>query len=301
MADILGFVQKHLRFKLLIVSIIVAIGLLVSLLIPESNFLNFFFFPVILAGYFLSTRGGVGTAVGSLFLVGLILYNKGPEYLHPGAVLWNYVSWSCILILAGYMTGKLSDRSNRLYQDVIAALATSVGSEHPDLHAHCLRVSSMAVEIATEMNLGSEDKRQIALAGMLHDFGKVALHAEFLDKEGILTEEERLHVQEHTEIAANVLGPIEMLADVLPLVRYHHENINGEGYYHKTQKEIPLGSRIIAVADVFDAMTSERPYRKAMGKEAVIEKIEAESGKKFDPVVVEAFLKIKRDEKKDQT
>lgn len=289
----------RLPLKLLIIFIIVVNGLVVSYVVPGSfGFVNLFFFPVILAGYFLSTKGGVGAAIGSALMVALILGNRSPEYLHARGFLWQYITWACILLVAGYLTGSLSDRSNRLYRDVITALAMGIETHDPRLHAHSLRVSSLAVEIARTMELSAEDQRQIALGGMLHDYGKAALHKEFLQKEGMLNDEERRHVEQHPQIASNLLATVQVLADVLPLVRYHHEHIDGEGYYGKKQKDIPLGSRIIAVADVFDALTSPRSYHKPIRESEAIEKIKRDASKHFDPKVVDAFLKSQKTKKK---
>jgi len=133
---------------------------------------------------------------------------------------------------------------------------------------------------------------KIRLAGQVHDIGKIGVRESVLDKLGKLTDEEYQHVKIHPEIGEHILAPIVEDEEILKVVRHHHERYDGTGYPDRLKGEqIPLGARILAVADAYDAVTSERPYREAMSAEAARNEIKRSEGIQFDPVVAAAFLK----------
>jgi putative nucleotidyltransferase with HDIG domain len=130
-------------------------------------------------------------------------------------------------------------------------------------------------------------------AGLLHDIGKLGTPAELIDKSDRLTAEEQQIVNEHPSIGERILEPIEAYAEIIPIVRQHHEWFNGKGYPEGLAGEaINLGARILAVADVYDALSSERPYRAAMDPDQVLQIMKEKSGSHFDPVVVDAFFEF---------
>jgi putative nucleotidyltransferase with HDIG domain len=150
-----------------------------------------------------------------------------------------------------------------------------------------------ATAIARELSLPEEEVENIRLAALLHDIGKVGAKESILNKPGRLTDEEGDHIRSHPLIAASILEPITPLKDIIGYVKHVHEDYDGSGYPDGlTAEEIPLGARIIAVADVFDAMTSARPYRPAMAEDVVFDHLRNEVGKQFDPVMVKAFLEV---------
>jgi putative nucleotidyltransferase with HDIG domain len=147
-----------------------------------------------------------------------------------------------------------------------------------------------SVSIANELGLEAEEKEKVKLAGLLHDIGKIGTHTEILRKVGGFTEEDRRQIQKHPEVGANIISAVEHLAPLHPIILHHHERFDGNGYPVGLRGEaIPLGARIIAVADAFDAMTSARPYRPAKSKELAIAEMRSESGFQFDPRVLDAF------------
>ncbi len=142
------------------------------------------------------------------------------------------------------------------------------------------------------MNFTEEQLCHIRRGALLHDIGKLGIPDEILHKPGSLTEQELTIMRTHTQIAYNLLSPIDYLKPALNIPYYHHEKWDGTGYPHKLKGEdIPLEARIFAIIDVYDALSHDRPYRKAWPKQKVIEYILSESGKHFDPNVVEIFIK----------
>ena len=158
------------------------------------------------------------------------------------------------------------------------------------LASHCHRVANYAVRIAEVLRLKEEQQSIIYYAGLLHDIGKIQVDKQILEKPSALTVQERRIVEKHPEWGKVILGNICCLELVVPLVYYHHERYDGTGYPHNLKKnEIPLGSKILSVADAFDAMTSSRTYRKTLSTNEALEELKRCSGKQFDPFIVRAF------------
>jgi diguanylate cyclase (GGDEF)-like protein/PAS domain S-box-containing protein len=186
--------------------------------------------------------------------------------------------------------------------DVAAALdlrsiaAVGAASEIKDryIRGHQERASLWAAALAEDMGLSSEQVRNIRIAGLLHDIGKVTINDGILNKPGKLTEEEFAKVKQHAPNGATImLSEAEALQRLAAIVRYHHEHFDGKGYPDGIAgDQIPLEARIMSVVDVFDAMTHERSYRKALSKEEAIAEIERGAGTQFDPAVVKAFLAL---------
>jgi putative nucleotidyltransferase with HDIG domain len=182
---------------------------------------------------------------------------------------------------------------DRLNWGTLTALARAIDAKSPWTAGHSERVTALALEIGRHLKLMQDELDLLHRAGLLHDIGKIATPPEILDKPGKLTDEERRIICQHPEKGARILEPVEDFAAVVPIAMQHHERFDGKGYPAGLAGEkITLGARILAVADVFDAVTSERPYRKGMPLERAIEIIKEGCGTQFDPKVVEAFLEI---------
>ena len=182
----------------------------------------------------------------------------------------------------------------------LTALARAVDAKSPWTAGHSERVTSMALKIAEVMKLGDDEIDIIHRGGLLHDIGKIGVPAAILDKPGKLTDEEYDVMKKHPETGAKILQPIAAYADVLPIVRHHHERWDGAGYPDGLAgNQIHPHARITAVADVYDAISSERPYRQAMPLEKAIGIIVAGKGTAFDAEVVDAFLGVMRKQPKD--
>ncbi|HEV2341166.1 MAG TPA: HD domain-containing phosphohydrolase [Candidatus Acidoferrales bacterium] len=177
------------------------------------------------------------------------------------------------------------------YDYTLEALGGALDAKDAETEGHCQRVTAITISIAKIMNVDGEQLRQIARGAFLHDIGKMGIPDQVLRKPGPLTEEERVLMKRHCEIGYTVLKKIPFLSDAAEIVLSHQEFYNGGGYPRGLKGEqIPLGARIFAVADTVDAMTSDRPYRKAMPIEAARAEVQKFSGTQFDPKVVAAFL-----------
>ncbi len=182
-----------------------------------------------------------------------------------------------------------------LFLKMVVVMVNVLDAKSPWTKGHSERVSMYAEQIAQEMSLDDDEVKDIKLAGLLHDIGKIGTYDYLLDKPGRLTKEEFDIVKKHPEEGGEILKEIKQLRDIIPYIKYHHEKLDGNGYPHKLKGEtIPLGARIMHVADSFDSMTSDRPYRAAPGLEYALSELEKFSGTQFDHHVVEAFLEVLR-------
>ena len=194
---------------------------------------------------------------------------------------------------------KLLEEQRLLFDSFIETLASSIDARDKITSGHSSRVKMYASLIAKEFGLEKRDVSILEKAAALHDIGKIGIRDSVLQKEGKLTPEEYQHIQEHVEITHNILTKIRMSDDfkeIADIACSHHEKFDGSGYHRGLRGEkIPFGGRILAVSDVFDAITSKRHYRDKMPIEKVINIIMESSGKHFDPLVVDKFLDIKLD------
>jgi len=186
-----------------------------------------------------------------------------------------------------------------LFESFIDTLATSVDARDKITAGHSTRVKLYSSLIAEELGLSQKEKSLIEKAATLHDIGKIGIRDSVLQKEGKLTDEEYKHIQEHVRITHNILNKLYMSPDfriITEMASSHHEKYDGSGYYrHLKGEEITLGGRILAVADVFDAITSKRHYRDKMPIKNVLGIISDGAGSHFDPEIVDMFLKISLD------
>jgi putative nucleotidyltransferase with HDIG domain len=188
------------------------------------------------------------------------------------------------------------DRAQQLtrsYMATVRALSNAVEARDAYTGKHAERVTLFAIEIARELGLPAPDTPEVEFGFLLHDVGKLAIPDSILFKPGPLTTEERALMSRHTIVGAEIMRDIEFLAEASKVVRSHHERWDGNGYPDGLAGEqIPLNARVFAVADVFDALTTNRPYRAALSFEQARSMIEEESGSHFDPQVVDAFRRI---------
>ncbi len=186
--------------------------------------------------------------------------------------------------------------------DTIKVLALALDARDHYTHGHSQQVTEYAVDIAREMGLSFKEIDIIRDAGVLHDIGKIGIPDAILLKPGRLTEEEYAEIKKHPVIGKKILEPVNCLADKIPLIYHHHERIDGKGYPEGLEGDnIPLGARILAVADAYQAMTSDRPYRKALPSLIAIEELKRYKGRQFDPDIVDAFLRVLKRMGKDKS
>jgi putative two-component system response regulator len=194
-----------------------------------------------------------------------------------------------------HLEQKVEEQAKKIrasFLSAITALAYALEAKDKYTSGHSQRVAETSVAIAKELGMPQDSIDKIRLAGLVHDIGKIGVRESVLNKPCRLTDEEFNHIKSHCEIGEHILTPIVEDEEILKAVRHHHERYDGRGYPDGLSGEqIPLGARILAVADTYDAMTSERPYREAMSAEVTYTEIERGKGTQFDPEVVDAFLR----------
>jgi len=178
-----------------------------------------------------------------------------------------------------------------LFVGTIRALAAAIDEKDPYTRGHSDRVTDYAIILARKMGLDEKAIETIRISALLHDIGKIGVDDKVLKKPGFLTPEEFEVMKQHTVKGANIMKSIEQMREMIPGMKYHHEQWDGNGYPDRLKGEtIPLIARIISVADTFDAMTTNRPYQKAMNLEFTLQKIKDNARIKYDPQVVEALM-----------
>jgi len=269
--------------------------------------------PVLWAANEYGLRGGLLVAS----MVGLSLLVRRPfeaeqvaasheawMSLQAGALIFAVIGalWGGARESEVRLRSQLAEVNRRLRRELkrtIQALQSAIAAKDAYTEGHLRRVSTYALEVGRRLGLSGRELELLELASLLHDVGKIGIPERILMKPGVLDGDEVRRMQDHPEIGARILEDVDGLAEAAPLVRYHQERWDGArsgeypGYPHGLAGEgIPLGARIIAVVDAYDAMTSDRPYRPAKPSSAAIAELRRESGHQFDPTVVEAFLGV---------
>ncbi|MBU4348822.1 HD-GYP domain-containing protein [bacterium] len=188
---------------------------------------------------------------------------------------------------------ELYTKMRKMYLETIRALAAAIDTKDPYTKGHSERVTQTSIALARELNLPEGEINNIEYAALLHDIGKIGIDERILGKNDGLTSEEFKRIKEHTIMGANIIRPVEFLKDSYKTVYHHHERYNGKGYPDGLKGEdIPISARIIAVADAYDAMGSDRPYRKKLKQDKIMKELTEQSGKQFDPEVVKALISV---------
>jgi len=188
---------------------------------------------------------------------------------------------------------ELYTKMRKMYLDTIRALAAAIDAKDPYTKGHSERVAEMSVALAQELNLPERDIENIEYTALLHDIGKIGIRDSILGKESSLTSQEFDKIKEHPIMGAKIIEPVDFLKTSYKAIYHHHERYNGKGYPDGVKGEdIPLMARIISVADAYDAMGSDRPYRKKLNKDKILKEVKDQSSKQFDPEVVKALISI---------
>ena len=263
--------------------------------------LAFYTLPTIFSAYHYGRRHATLTALASVLLVVLLVWYK-PEILQTPQVrfrgdAWlDIVVWAGILLVTGYTMGSLYEHKDKqlnelreTYTGILMILRQFISNDKYTEN-HSYRVSVYATKIAAQMGMDSQRIEDIRAAALLHDIGKLDVSRQILYKAARLNENEVAEMQEHVSKGAAILEPVGgSLRRVLPIILAHHDKFDGSGYTPSQGENIPIEARVIAVADVYDSLTSDRPYRKAMAPYEARETIVQGSGTEFDPKVVDAF------------
>ncbi len=297
------FLVRH--FERVLVLIILAAAILGTLFMEDKTLLlNFYFLPVVVASYFLGKRLGVLSAFLSILaiIICVIMFRNHffpPDQEFRGIFLLS--SWGGFLLLTSYAVGSLYEQKERrteelekAYVGILEILSKYIESKDGYTKGHSIRVSEYAKDVAIAMELPRHMVENVRVAGLLHDIGKIDISSEVIQKAASLTPQEKDLVDSHSERGGVILAKVgEVLQEVVPIVVAHHRyferaaDSSGEAL-----KEIPLGARIVAVADAFDAITTDRPYRKGKPPWEAVQEIVDQTGRQFDPEVVEAFRRV---------
>ncbi|MEO0190845.1 MAG: HD domain-containing phosphohydrolase, partial [candidate division WOR-3 bacterium] len=245
-------------------------------LLSKYNFASCFGIPLILRG----------TPIGALFL----FFNSKKRYTKEEIKFSEAIANQ--LVVAFEKINSL-DRIKEMNLNTVLALVRAIEIRDPYTKGHSLQVSELAFELGKYIDLSNRQLELIKFAGLLHDVGKIAISESILNKPAPLNDYEWAIMKKHPEKSVEIIRPISDLREIETWILYHHERWDGTGYPEgKKDKEIPIGARILAVCDTFSAMTSDRPYRKALSLEETIEEIKNYKGKQFEPEIVDIFLKL---------
>jgi putative nucleotidyltransferase with HDIG domain len=305
MDKIKAFLVRHLE-RILVLGLTVIILVTNYFISQKMVFLNVYYLPVLVSGYFLGRRYAVYTGLFSVVLVvfAAVLYPNS-FYIQSGntQLALDLVMWGGLLLLAAVVVGTLYEQKEnkireikKAYVGVIEILTKYLDSADRYTKGHSLRVADYATEIAKVMELPPNEVENIRVASLLHDIGKMDISSDLITKAANLTEEERRIVATHVEKGAEILGSVgTVLKEAIPIVLCHHNFFIESNEEERKFSALPLGARILSVADSFDAMITDRPYRAGKPVWQAIEELEKESGLQFDPIVVEAFKRIVAD------
>ena len=293
--------------ELIIILLLVAIAFFIFFFIVNQRaFLNVFYLPVLLGAYFFGKRYAIISSCFAVFIICFVAYffpkSFTVETLSEAQLIrWiDLITWGLFLIFTGYCMGILYEKKEeakkelqQTYSGIIDMLSLVIESVDNYTQSHSHRVSIISEIIAKRLRLNHFETENIRVAALLHDLGKIGVSEAILQKVSSLTTQERINIKQHAWLAVNMLQPLgETVGDILPIILHHHEKYDGSGYYKAASDDIPIGARIIAVADVYDALTTDRPYRKAFSTLKAKQEIIDNSGSHFDPKVVTAFCDI---------
>ena len=298
-----GFLVKHFE-KLLVIVLISAIVVTNYFVLQKLAFLNFYYLPVLVAGYLLGKKQAIFTSVLVISLVTFIATLDPVSFLEDSSTLrlfLNLVIWGGFLILAAYVVGSLYEEKEKkiselkkAYIGVIEILTKYLEASDRYTKGHSVRVADYSSEISIAMGLPRSEVENIRVAGLLHDIGKIETSSDLIKKAASLTQEEKYEVSKHVEKGAKLLSSVgAVLQEAIPIVLAHHTYfVQDKDTQDKSHSRIPLGARIIAVADAYDAMVTDRPYRAGKQPWQALQELERYAGTQFDPVVVEAFKNV---------
>ncbi len=243
------------------------------------------------ASFFYAFLASLGYTISILFYDMFYLYNFTSIITLFGISFAAFItSWQFNKSLKKNET--LFNELEQSYETTLDSWSRALDLRDKETEGHTQRVAELTLRIAKKMNFSKEELIHIRRGALLHDIGKLGVPDNILLKPGPLTDEEMNFMRQHTKFAYELIHPIEYLRPALSIPTTHHEKWDGSGYPGGLKgDQIPLAARIFAIVDVYDALTSDRPYRKAWPKQKVIEYILSESGKHFDPNVVEIFIK----------
>ncbi len=307
------------RGHLMSAVLLAATVLVLEMVVPEGmlsiHWLAVFFLaPVLWA----AATGGIGGGLTANGAVGIVYVVEILRLVRPAshAALFsqvftgyvNLVAFAFAAIVAGTFAGRtrvlvsdLDDHRRRLqasFESVVTALAAAIEAKDRTTEGHVQRVARLAVQVGRRLGIDGQRLELLRYAAILHDIGKIGVPESILNKRGALTPDEQELMARHVHIGVDILDGVELLEEAIPAIRYHQERWDGRtdseypGYFGLSGENIPLEARIIAVIDAFDAITNDRPYRRARPQHQAIAELRSQAGAQFDPEVVDALLEV---------
>jgi hypothetical protein len=294
---------KYFRIdgELVTVFFLVSVTGVVFFVSSQWAFLDFFYLPVLIGAYFFGKRYATHSALFSIILISLIAYyypsTFTANYETPFYRWLNIVTWGSFLVITGYFTGHLYEKKEKAneeikktYQGIIEMMSLIIDSADKATQSHSYRVSVVSGMIARELGMSEVWVENIRIASLLHDLGRVGVSSEVLKKIDAMTSEEYCRVGTRTPRGTDALEPVcGKILDVLPSILYNREKFDGSGEFRMAGDEIPLGARIIAVADAYDSLTSGPSSGKGISPSDVHRRMMEHSQTDFDPGVLKAL------------
>lgn len=289
-----------MREALLVLSCLVVAGMLNYAVITDTAFLNFYNMTVVVAAFFLGRRVAVMSAVLSILIVVFLAVARsdflGGDTRNLLIRIAALAAWGSFLVLTAYLTGSLCEKQEQTkrelrdtYQGILQMLMSFLGKDKYTQN-HSYRVSVLAVRLGVRMGFTEQQLEDMRAAALIHDVGKLKISRSVLYKASRLTDGEYAELKSHLTQGFEILRPVSgQLRRVVDIVLAHHEKYDGSGYYGTAGDAIPVEARVLACVDVYDALVSDRPYRKALDPYRAKETILSASGKHFDPSVAKAF------------
>jgi putative nucleotidyltransferase with HDIG domain len=287
----------------LVLSLFVIAGLINWLLASHRVILGFYTLPTLFSAYVYGRRHAVFTASASIFIVVDLILTNGRLFTVSTEFLFQYdqwaelVTWAGLLLVTAYAMGTLYERKEahlaelrQTYFGLLAILQQFISNDKYT-HNHSHRVALYSSAIASRMGFDADRVDDIRAAALLHDVGKLETSRELLHKAATLSSEEVGEMSRHAEKGVAMLESVGgSLRRVLPIILAHHDKFDGSGYRPFKGEQIPIESRVLAVADAYDTLTSDRPYRRAVTPFEAKQMIISGAGASFDPAVVDAFV-----------
>jgi putative nucleotidyltransferase with HDIG domain len=291
------------RGLLVLLSIVAGTGVIHFFVVNQRAFLNFYYLPVVFGAYLMGVRKGVYSAALACAIVFTVAFMNEAQFASDSQAWMRWLdlgTWGCFLLLTSYVVGSLYETKEtqlrelrEAYQGILEILSKFIDSVDQYTENHSRRVAEYAVEIAREMGLPENEIEDIRVGAYLHDIGKVDVSIEVLRKAGGLTDSEYEEMKRHVDRGEALVRSVGgILRHVSPMIAYHHERWDGKGYKGLRGDDIPIGARIIAVVDTYDAIVTDRAYRKSRTHAQAVEILRRESGQQFDPRVVDVFVRL---------
>jgi putative nucleotidyltransferase with HDIG domain len=287
----------------LVLSLFIIAGLINWLVASHHVIIGFYTLPTLFSAYVYGRRHAVLTALASISIVVILMLTNARLFANSTQSVAKYdqwaelITWAGLLLVTAYAMGTLYERKERhlaelrqTYFGLLSILQQFISNDKYT-HNHSYRVALYASSIATRMGFDEPHIDDIRAAALLHDIGKLETSRELLHKAASLTPKEMEEMRKHVQKGVSLLEPVGgSLRRVLPIILAHHDKYDGSGYRPNKGDEIPIEARVLAVADAYDTLTSDRPYRRAVTPFEAKQIVVSGAGASFDPTVVNAFV-----------